>query len=1279
MLQRSFRPLTLILLWFVLLTMGGLASLGTTSDLLLTRPLYAAANQAGSAETIVPLPPGCIDGTPAGEESPICCISGIVYIDGEPALGAEVTIQSAHGEAMVQTDHHLTTETRPYYRQSLSPEPLSVAVGDVITLTARFSGYSRTITHTVQGGGQQVDIALAPTLLTFADQTQGEAGDGKFNGVMDVAVDSQGNIYGTDLKNFRVQVFDPAGNWLRQWGGELGNRPTQFSRPLGMAIDQRTNIVYVVDRDSNRILQYSAAGDLIDVWDNGDLPANQPWIGAPKDVSVDGSGNVYLIARSGITKFDETGKLLAHWGAYSDGSSDRADLDHLAASAQGEVYVPDRANQMIHRFDTDGVPHPFLLRTITGTLTLSNPLGIAVDAQNRIYVYDGGRSRLLIADATGLIIDALPRDLINPNDHFPSDVQGITVDNDIAYLAGFNEHRILRLSLSSGNFITPSIGGLDNNPNQIDRPRGLEIGAQGELIITDLDFGHLIIGNATTITKSWSASDFGLPRWNPIDLAFDNQQALWVADNEQQGLLRFAVDGLQLTKSGQWTTVVPNDIQLCKLRGLDIDAQNTIFVINGCNETIYALTLNNGALEVLATLTGSGTSGPLNGPLGIAVDDATNMVYVADSSNHRVVQFAFSGGAFTFVRTWGTEGGGPGQFNQPWTILVGKDGFLYVSDHGNHRIQKFNKDGTAPQILGTSGIGPGDWLNPTGLAMDNTGTLYGADEGLGRVQQLKQVANTAPIATIVKTSATDLRPTTIFTATGQGQDSDATNIIDAYEWSSNVQVVLQSGPNPNFTIAASQLMSGSHIISLRVQDDEDEWSIPVQVRIYVLPDLPPDPCQGEHWTMLLYLDGDYQDGGQLQASYEAAIANLKGVNNACVRVAVQIDSGASIGTTIADSQRLGIEAGQPTFVENVAEQEMDAAATLADFVVWGQTRYPADHFYLAIADHGQGIVGIGWDHTTDYRRNPPLIENDSYLTVSEIATALADPRVETIDILHLDACSMGLLDAAYELRHSARYLLASQYLGWSLFAYADYAALIPQTASITPAQVATGIVNRYADLATNYALPHTLSALDLRQVERIKTGVDALAVLLRGWVAVDLTPSHERAQLLSTLRSGSQLFNSNGDLVNTPTDLYVDLLDWTMRIEAEVQIDDPAIKAAATQLIALLQTTTNPFVLANRTGSAQLYVNNQFINLSHAHGISLYLPPGGQSQYGREYAAYLQNQLYGLTVASRWDSLLQTVLGAPDEDEALAAPPPPLAPLALPTVEMKIFLPVIQR
>ncbi len=50
--------------------------------------------------------------------------------------------------------------------------------------------------------------------------------------------------------------------------------------------------------------------------------------------------------------------------------------------------------------------------------------------------------------------------------------------------------------------------------------------------------------------------------------------------------------------------------------------------------------------------------------------------------------------------------------------------------------------------------------------------------------------------------------------------------------------------------------------------------------------------------------------------------------------------------------------------EMLDEANMGDPQTMVDFVRWGQQQAPADHYYLALADHANSLDGIAWDATS---------------------------------------------------------------------------------------------------------------------------------------------------------------------------------------------------------------------------------------------------------------------------------------------------------------------------
>jgi sugar lactone lactonase YvrE len=133
---------------------------------------------------------------------------------------------------------------------------------------------------------------------------------------------------------------------------------------------------------------------------------------------------------------------------------------------------------------------------------------------------------------------------------------------------------------------------------------------------------------------------------------------------------------------------------------------------------------------------------------GIAVD-ANGLIYVGDVDHNQIV--VYSGnvpqGTFesTVVRTWGSPGSGPGQFNSPRGIALDPSGRVYVVDSGNHRVQVFNLDGGYLTSFGSQGSGPGQFSNPGDIKLDRFGNIYVVDSA-SRVEKFAALGGSTPVA-----------------------------------------------------------------------------------------------------------------------------------------------------------------------------------------------------------------------------------------------------------------------------------------------------------------------------------------------------------------------------------------------------------------------------------------------------------------------------------------------------------------------------------------------------
>ena len=195
--------------------------------------------------------------------------------------------------------------------------------------------------------------------------------DGMFRQVTDVAWDSGGNAYISDgYINSRVAKVDKDGNWLMSWG-EPGAGPGQFSTPHSIAVDAHDNI-YIADRGNRRIQVFDTAGRFLRQF-TIDVPApadarpaigNKPTAttgtmapGSPWAICITPGPNQILYASDAfpgrIYKMTLDGKVLGVLGKSGKQLGQFGWIHEIACPGENDLFVAELLNWRIQKLSLE--------------------------------------------------------------------------------------------------------------------------------------------------------------------------------------------------------------------------------------------------------------------------------------------------------------------------------------------------------------------------------------------------------------------------------------------------------------------------------------------------------------------------------------------------------------------------------------------------------------------------------------------------------------------------------------------------------------------------------------------------------------------------------------------------------------------------------------------------------------------------------------------------------------------------------------------------------------
>ncbi len=441
-----------------------------------------------------------------------------------------------------------------------------------ITIGDTGSGMVRAISSgtiiPVTGGGNGGDTGAATSAILAADH--------------DVALDSNGNLYIADTSNNRIRmvtsgnpgnIYTVAGNGVAGYQGDNGAATrANLSQPFGLAVDSSNNIyiadtynyaVRFVDQSTGTITTVAGNGhpcskSTAPCGDGG--PATAAQLIRPTKVALDSNGNLY-IADFGANKV----RMVNSAGIISTFAGTGVACDNPLAGNCGDNGPASSAQ-------------------------LNGPFGLAVDAQNNVYIADSNDNRIRKVDTTGTITayaftgkNAFGPDKVNALNSSYNTPQYITIDpRGNLYVSGSDFFYVIqRVSSLTGTVISvagpagdPKYYGFEGDGGPATKAYlnnfGVTVDGSGDLYIAD--GGNNRVRNIALSAIATTTANA---------LTFSAEQIGVTSSPQSFGLVNQGSDDLILSGA----PIVAGDFALTTTNGTSC-AQNLIAPLDRCTYTL---------------------------------------------------------------------------------------------------------------------------------------------------------------------------------------------------------------------------------------------------------------------------------------------------------------------------------------------------------------------------------------------------------------------------------------------------------------------------------------------------------------------------------------------------------------------------------------------------------------------------------------------------------------------------------------------------------------------
>ena len=252
----------------------------------------------------------------------------------------------------------------------------------------------------------------------------------------------------------------------------------------------------------------------------------------------------------------------------------------ITTDSRGRIIVTDPGAMAVHIFDFDKSKYT---RLAGGKgEDFQSPLGVAVDAQDNIYVSDSLSGKIFVFDANGKFKRFVGS--VAKHEGFFKRPTGVAIDKQQGELFVTDTLRDKIFVMDLQGRMLREFGGRGNGPGEFNFPTELALHGNELMVVDAMNFRIQVLDQKGRFLAQFGERGAGIGKlYRPKGMAVDSEGDIYLVDALLEAVQVFGRDGTLLYVFGR-TGGGPGDLQLPT--GLWIDSSDRVYLADSYNQRV---------------------------------------------------------------------------------------------------------------------------------------------------------------------------------------------------------------------------------------------------------------------------------------------------------------------------------------------------------------------------------------------------------------------------------------------------------------------------------------------------------------------------------------------------------------------------------------------------------------------------------------------------------------------------------------------------------------------